>query len=539
MPIVECVPNFSEGRRKDVIEKLADAVRGVEGARLLGYEADNDHNRSVFTIAGEPGPVSEAAFQACKLASTLIDLNEHSGEHPRMGATDVIPFIPISEISTEECVKLAEKLGERIGTELEIPVFLYGEAARSEERQNLANVRKGQFEGLREEIGNNSSRKPDFGPEKIHPTAGATAVGARFFLIAYNVNLDTTDLKLAKRIAKAIREKDGGMPGVKAMGFELKEENCVQVSMNLVDYRKTSPALAFHRIAELAEEAGVLIKDSEVVGLLPQEALELCARQTMELKKLQGMEGSGRVWLNQFAAETLKLRDFAPEEQIIELKLEDFEDGMERFHYLKQISEFAADLASAAPTPGGGAAAAVLGTTGIALGEMVGNLTIGKKKYAEVEGQVKEAMGKLTPCREQMLGMFQKDAEAFDGFGAAMKLPKDTDEEKAKRTEEMQKALKGATLTPDATAELGIKAFREVHAIAQVGNKHAISDCGCGALALFASINAAVLNMHINLPGIKDEDFRGKYQARAESYEKEAKELLEGTLKVVRAAIGG
>lgn len=212
---------------------------------------------------------------------------------------------------------------------------------------------------------------------------------------------------------------------------------------------------------------------------------------------------------------------------------------MERFHYLKAISEFAADLASATPTPGGGAAAAVLGTTGIALGEMVGNLTIGKKKYANVEAQVKEAMAKLTPCREPMLAMFKKDADAFDGFGAAMKLPKDTDEEKAARTDAMQKALKGATLSPDATAELGIKALREVYEIAKVGNTHAISDCGCGALALHASINAAVLNMYINLPGIKDEDFRGKYQARAESYEKEAKELLEGTLKVVRAAIGG
>ncbi|MCA8914517.1 MAG: cyclodeaminase/cyclohydrolase family protein [Planctomycetes bacterium] len=211
---------------------------------------------------------------------------------------------------------------------------------------------------------------------------------------------------------------------------------------------------------------------------------------------------------------------------------------MERFSYLKDISSFAADLASAAPTPGGGAAAAVLGTTGIALGEMVGNLTIGKKKYAEVEGQVKEAMNQLTPTREPMLAMFEKDAMAFDAFGAAMKLPKDTDEQKAERTRVMQEALKGATLSPDATAELGVKAFRQVYEIARIGNKHAISDCGCGALALFASINAAVLNMYINLPGIKDTEFKAKYQARAEGYEKEAKELLDGTLKVVRAAIG-
>ena len=212
---------------------------------------------------------------------------------------------------------------------------------------------------------------------------------------------------------------------------------------------------------------------------------------------------------------------------------------MERFHYLKGISEFAADLASASPTPGGGAAAAVLGTTGIALGEMVGNLTIGKKKYAEVEDQVRDAMGLLTPLREPLLGMFEKDAQAFEAFGEAGKLPKDTDEQKATRTKAMQEALKGATLSPDATAELGIQAFRQVNAIAKIGNKHAISDCGCGALALHASVMAAVLNMHINLPGIKDEDFRAKYQARADAYEAEAKQLLDGTLEVVRAAIGG
>jgi glutamate formiminotransferase / formiminotetrahydrofolate cyclodeaminase len=530
MPIVECVPNFSEGRRKDVIEQIADTVRAVKGVNLLGYESDTDHNRSVFTLAGEPEPVMEAAFAACRKAAVLIDLNKHTGEHPRMGATDVIPFIPISDVTMAECVKLAERLGARIGKELNIPVFLYAEAAKREERRNLADVRQGEFEGLREEIGKHSTRTPDFGPERIHATAGATAVGARFFLIAYNVNLDTTDVKLAKRIAKAIREKDGGMPAVKAMGFELKGEGAVQVSMNLVDYRKTSPARAHQRIAELAREGGVQIKDSEVVGLLPQDAMNVCARQL-------GMESGDTERLNRFVTETLKLRDFSAAEQVIELKLKD--STMEKFAYMKGISEFAADLASAAPTPGGGAAAAVLGTTGIALGEMVGNLTIGKKKYAEVEGQVKEAMAQLTPMREPMLGMFKKDAEAFEAFGEAGKLPKDTDEQKAKRTEVMQKALKGATLSPDATAEMGVKAFRLVQKIATVGNKHAISDCGCGALALFASINAAVLNMHINLPGIKDEAFRQKYQARAEAYEKEARELLDATLKVVRAAIAG
>lgn len=314
MPIVECVPNFSEGRRKDVLEQIANAVTSVPGANLLGYEADGDHNRSVYTIAGEPADVSEAAFQACKKAAELIDLEKHQGEHPRMGATDVIPFIPISDITTEDCVKLAEALGERIGTELNIPVFLYGDAAKSDARSNLADVRKGQFEALKTEIGTNPERKPDFGPERIHPSAGATAVGARFFLIAYNVNLDSTDVKLAKKIAKEIREKNDGMPGVKAMGFELKEENCVQVSMNLVDYRKTSPAQAFERISQLANEAGVQVRNSEVVGLLPQHAMDVCAGQLHE----SADDANTR---NANVVEKLKLTGFSPAEQVIEQKL--------------------------------------------------------------------------------------------------------------------------------------------------------------------------------------------------------------------------
>ncbi len=539
MPIVECVPNFSEGRNQETVDLIVAAITAVPGVSLLGAERDPDHNRSVVTLAGQPEAVLEGAFQGCKKAAELIDLRKHQGQHPRMGATDVIPFVPISGISMEECVALADQLGQRIGAELNIPVFMYGEAAKRDDRQNLAEVRAGEFEGLREEIGRNSQRKPDFGPERIHETAGATAVGARFFLIAYNVNLNTRDVKLAKRIAKAIREKDGGMPAVKAMGFDLPAESCVQVSMNLVDYRQTSPAQAFLRIAELAEAEGVPILNSEIVGLLPQEALELCARQMAQTKKLQGMEGAGQIWLNQLAAETLKLKDFVPDEQVIELRLEDFmASDLEQFPYIAGVNDFLRDLASDKPTPGGGAAAAVLGATGIALGEMVGNLTLGKKKYAEVQDIIKGAMAQLTPLRDRMLAMFAEDARAFEAFGEAMKLPKDTDEQKAARASAMQEALKGATMTPDQTAALGVEAFKHVAAIAKVGNKHAISDCGVGALSLYACIKAAVQNMWINLPGIKDEAFNAKFTARANDYVREAQRLLDETLAVVKAAIG-
>jgi glutamate formiminotransferase / formiminotetrahydrofolate cyclodeaminase len=513
MRIVECVPNFSEGRRPEVVDAIVSAMTAVPGVFLLGRESDKDHNRSVVTLAGEPDAVLEAAFLGAREAAMRIDLREHKGEHPRMGAMDVIPFVPIRGVEMADCVTLAETLAARIGRELGIPTFLYGDAARSEARVNLPDVRRGEFEGLREAIGNDPARKPDFGPEHIHESAGATAVGARFFLIAYNVNLETRDVKLAKRIAKAIREKDGGMPAVKAMGFELAAEGCVQVSMNLVDYRKTSPAQAFARIAELAAAEGVAVRESELVGLVPQAALD------------------------DNAGTALKIKGFDPNRQIIEKVMEKKMAGG-NFVYLGGVSDFLADLASASPTPGGGAAAAVLGATGIALGEMVGNLTLGKKKYADVQDVVQQAMNALTPLRPKLLAMFEEDARAFAAFGAATQRPKDTDEQKAARTAAMQEALKGATLSPDKTAALGLEAFRHLYEIARVGNKHAISDCGVGALSLYACINAAVLNMQINLPGIKDVDFRSKYGEHAAKYASEAQKLLDATLKAVREAMG-
>ncbi len=539
MPTVECVPNFSEGRRPEVVEAIERAARDVAGVRVLGMERDPDHNRCVLTIAGEPAAIVDAAVACAKKASELIDLREHKGAHPRMGATDVIPFVPIEGIDISGCIELARQCARRIGDELQIPAYLYGEAATREERRNLANVREGEFEGLRDLIGKDPARLPDFGPHQIHPSAGATAVGARFFLIAYNVNLESRDLKLAKRIAKAIREKDGGMVGVRALGLELRDQGCVQVSMNLVDYRQTSPAQAYNRIAELAAAEGVQIRESEIIGLLPQEALELCARQTMKMKNLQGMEQAGQVWLNQFAMETLKLKEFAPQEQIIELKLADFQPPPPaRFSYLTDVARFLDDLASNAPTPGGGAAAAVLGAMGSALGEMVGNLTVGKKKYAEVQEQVKKDLAALEELRPKILDMFVLDAQAFDAFGKAGAMPKETDEQKAERKVAMQAALKGATESPEKTARLGVEAFKHVAAIAKVGNKHAISDCGVGALSLFAAINAAVLNMKINLPGIEDADFKARFGKLADTYENEAKTLLDETLAVVRKAIG-
>ncbi len=297
MGLFEMVPNFSEGRRKDVVEGIVSSMTSVEGVKLLDEEMDPDHNRCVITLVGEGEPLVEAAFKGAKKAMELIDLNRHRGEHPRMGAMDVCPFVPLKGSTMEEAVALAVEAGKRIGEELEIPVFLYEEAARKPERKNLAKVRKGQFEELRELIGKDPERKPDFGPERIHPTAGAVAIGARFFLIAYNVNLETPELSIAKEIARKVRERDGGLPKVKALGFFLEDLGIAQVSMNLTNYKVTPIRKAFDAVRSEAEKRGVEVRESELIGLVPEDALD------------------------EETAKHILLSGFNPEEQILERKL--------------------------------------------------------------------------------------------------------------------------------------------------------------------------------------------------------------------------
>ena len=298
MSLVECVPNFSEGRRPEVVEAILAAIRSVAGVKLIDQSLDASHNRAVVTFVGPPAPVAEAAFRAIAKAKESIDLRTHAGEHPRMGATDVVPFVPLEGSTMKECVTLAHALGERVGRELEIPVFFYEAAALRPERRNLADVRKGQFEGLRDLIGKDAAREPDAGPKHaIHPTAGATVIGARNFLIAFNVNLETQDVQVAKDIAKRIREKDGGLPGIKAMGFFLDDLRCAQVSMNVCDYERTGLLRVFREIEGLARERGVAIRESELVGLAPRASLP---------------PGVG---------EAVRLRGFDPSKQIVEALL--------------------------------------------------------------------------------------------------------------------------------------------------------------------------------------------------------------------------
>jgi len=273
MKIVECVPNFSEGRRQEVIKQISDAAQSIDGVTILDCESDPNHNRMVLSFVGAPEAVKKAALAASERAIDLIDLTKHTGEHPRMGAVDVVPFVPLREVTMEDCVQLANEFGKEFAEKFSVPVFLYENAATRPERRNLADVRQGQFEGLRELIGVDPAKKPDYGPERINPTAGATAVGARPILIAYNVNLESQDLSLAKKIAKKIRERDGGFPAVKALGFELKDRNLIQVSMNLTDYTKTSMHTVFDSISTLARDSGVRVVESEIVGLVPEDAI--------------------------------------------------------------------------------------------------------------------------------------------------------------------------------------------------------------------------------------------------------------------------
>lgn len=480
--IVECVPNFSEGKRKEVVDKIVEAILSVPNVFLLDVEMNPDHNRSVITFIGEPDSCLEAAFRATKVASQLIDLTKHKGEHPRIGATDVIPFVPISGITMEECVELAKKLGKRISDELDIPVYLYEQAATRPDRVDLANIRKGEFEGLREEIEKNPERAPDFGKPKLHPTAGATVVGARFPLIAYNINLNTTDLNVAKNIAKAIRFKDGGLRYVKALGFEIKEKNCVQVSINMTNYLQTPLYRVFEMVKREAERYGVMVKESEIVGLVPLKALIDSAIYYLQL-------------------------DTFKENQILELRLPE----------TKSLAGFLSEVASSSPTPGGGAVSALTANLGTSLLIMVCNLTIGKKAYLQYEEKMKDLRSKLDVYAQRFYNLIQLDCDAFNRVMDAFK---------SKEEDKIEGALKEAINVPFEVMEKSLEVLNLSPFIAEYGNKNAISDCGVGVNLLYSAMKGAYYNVLINLVSLKDEGFKKEKKEKSISLLKEGEKLL-------------
>ncbi len=491
--IVECIANFSDARRPQVIEAIMGAITSVPGVSLLDRHSDLDHNRTVLTFVGEPAGVEQAAFQAIAKAAELINLDEHTGEHPRIGASDVVPFVPIKGLSMAECVLMARRLGQRVGDELGIPVYLYEEAAARPERKNLENIRRGQYEALKEEMGVNPERDPDFGPKKV-PTAGATVIGARQPLIAFNIYLTTDDVSIAKKIAKAVRNSSGGLRYVKGLG--LLVEGRAQVSMNLTNFHGTPMARVVETVRREAERYGVGIHHSELVGLIPQEALVEAARWYMQLDQ------------------------FEPH-QILEYRLADAQQQTSA----NASEDFLEALAEGTPAPGGGSAAAYSGAAGAALVSMVARLTLGKKKYAAVEAQMYALLDRSEKLRAALKDAIQKDADAFSAVMAAMKLPKDTDEEAALRQKAVDQATLNAARVPLETARMAVEVMELAEQAAGLGNLNAISDGASGAALARAALTGAGYNVRINVGSLSNPSAGDNLLAEVRRLEARAAEL--------------
>jgi glutamate formiminotransferase/formiminotetrahydrofolate cyclodeaminase len=463
-PLVECVPNFSEGRDAATIDALRSALTAVPGVRLLDVQADPSHNRSVFTFVAPPEAAAQAAFNAMRIARDRIDLTRHKGEHPRMGATDVVPFIPVRDVTMDDCVALARRLAERVGRELEIPVFLYARAAARPERERLPDIRKGEFEGLRERIGNDPAADPDFGPRRIHPTAGATAIGARPFLVAYNIYLETPDVGIAKEIAKKIRTSSGGLPAVQASGFDVGGQ--AQVSMNLLDINVTSPAAVFAVVQKEAGDRGVAVSRSEIVGLIPE----------------RGILGAG--------ADALKLPDAA--DHLLEAKIRAAEGPT--------LDGWIEELAGPNPVPGGGSAAAMAGTLAGALVAMVARLTIGRKAYAAADARARAILVEADRLRGELRRLVDEDAAAYAQVSEAYKLPKDD----PKRVAGIDTALLGAAQTPLEVARRADRVITLAREIGTIGNKNARSDALVAEQLGRAALEGAVENVRVNVAALSD-----------------------------------
>ena len=480
--IVQCVPNFSEGRRRPVVDAIVAEIAGVADTLVLDVEMDADHNRCVVTFIGSPLAVEEAALKAVGKAAELIDLRQHKGEHPRMGATDVVPFVPISGVTMAECVEIARRVGEKIATTWRIPVYLYESAATRPDREDLAQVRKGEFEGIRDEIETNSDRRPDFGEARVHPSAGATAVGARMPLVAFNVNLATADIAVAKKIAKAVRGRSGGLRYAKALGFEIRERGITQVSMNLVNYEKTPIHRAFELVRLEAERHGVSVIGSEIVGLVPQQALVDS--------------------VDYF----LRLENFTPA-QILETRLE------EKMAQARAASSggwpaFVDSVFESTPTPGGGSVAALAGSLAAALAGMVAQLTLASKKYRDVTPEMEQIRDGARNRMEVLKSKVSEDAQAFEKVIKAMKMPRLSDDQKAARRKAIQEASKQAAEVPASTLRECAGVVGLIEAVAKRGNQASLSDAGVASLMCLACAEGAALNVLINLPSIEDEEFR-------------------------------
>jgi glutamate formiminotransferase/formiminotetrahydrofolate cyclodeaminase len=495
--LIECVPNFSEGRDPAKVDALVAAMRAVPGVYVLDSEMDADHNRSVITLAGEPEAVAEAALAGVGKALELIDLTKHSGAHPRVGAADVVPFVPVEGVELEDCVVLAKKVGREIWERYKIPVYFYEAAAERPERSNLENIRKGQFEGLREEAPRNPDRAPDVGGPGLHPTAGATVVGARKFLIAYNINLNTPDVEIAKKIAKALRFSTGGLRHAKAMGVDLRARGLAQVSINLTDFEQTPIHRAFELVKREAERYGAAIVGSEIVGLVPNRAIEMTADFYLQLE------------------------NFSPE-QVLENRVAAALSGApleSKGKWSAMARPFLEATAAATATPGGGSVAALAGALAASLGQMVAGLSRKKKSQAAHAEALSEAWEAMRAAADALADAIDRDAASYDAVLAAMRLPRSTPEELARRDAAIEEATRGAAEVPIEVAERAADLFERLGQLEAISSPSMISDLRVGRLLAAAAARGALENVAINLEGLRDAEFAGRMRARSAAVE--------------------
>lgn len=525
-PLVECIPNFSEGKRTEVIDAIVAAIKQAAPVHILDVSSDADHNRSVVTFVGEPAYAERAMFAGIKTAAELINLDEHSGEHPRLGATDVVPFVPIRDMMLDDCVILAQNLGQRVGEDLGIPVFLYEAAASQPARRDLAKLRgsKFQYEQLKEVIDTDPSRMPDFGPAKLSP-AGATVIGARAPLVAFNVYLSTGDVTVADRIARAVRHSSGGLHYVKAAGFLV--EGQAQVSMNLTNYQKTPVARVVEMIRREAARYGVGVTFSELVGLAPQEFFIEAARWYLQLDMFQPDQ---ILEYRIQRAESVSL--LADEEPPVP---EDASRPVAAIAPPPRTPEpFVAAVADGTATPGGGAVAALAGALSAALAEMVARLTVGKKRYVDVEETMQAITAAGSDLRQRLIAAIDEDIQAFNAVMDAYRLPKDNPE----RSGMIQACLQRAADVPFSVARLALEAMQLAEQVATQGNANAASDAATAALIGLAAIEGAVLNVRVNAADLEDEDLAARYLDDSATLVNQARELRDTIVSAVEIRAG-
>jgi glutamate formiminotransferase/formiminotetrahydrofolate cyclodeaminase len=558
--LIECVPNFSEGRDQNVIRLITNAIRSVDGVSLLDVDPGASTNRTVVTFVGNPEVAVEAAFRAIKKAAELIDMHKHKGAHPRMGATDVCPFIPVSNVSWEEAIECANRLGKRVGEELKIPVYLYEKAAKDKSRSNLSIIRAGEYEGFFEKI-KQPEWKPDFGPAVFNEKTGATVIGVREFLVAYNVNLNTKSVRRANSVAFDVREQgrvktEGDTPSgkpvldsngepvripgmlkhVKAIGWFVKEYGIAQVSMNLTNIEETPLHAAFDACVEAAAKRGLRVTGSEIVGMVPKKSLLDAGRYF--LRKQRWSQGASEGELIDIAIRSMglsELRPFDPKEKVIELKIE---SGEPKKSLVKMdLRGFCNETLSDSPAPGGGSVAALMGALGASLGGMVANLSAGKRGWDDKLEYFSDWAVKAQQLKDELLSLVDEDTAAFNRVMDAFGFPKESAEEKAARAAAIEEATKYAAEIPLKVMETASRSYELLSQMAEKGNPASISDIGVGALATRSCIEGAAFNVRINLGQLKDEKFKTDIQEKVRKVSADSEAQFKTIIEIVEAKL--